>query len=90
MERGSLQQVFCCRTGEETDWIWRRGGSGEGPQLDDLFSWSAQLECSQGMPAGVGGWDNGMSWGKQGGGEGLCDHLGIGSERKGRSQKAGK
>lgn len=69
----------------EGDWgcIWRRG-SGEGPQLDYLFSWPTQLECSQGMPTGVGGWDNGMSWGKEGGGKGLYVHLGIGSERKGR------
>lgn len=25
-----------------------------------MFSWSAQLLCSQGLPDGVEGWDNGL------------------------------
>lgn len=31
-----------------------------------LFPWPAQLVCSQGMPAGGGGWDTGVSWEKEG------------------------
>lgn len=30
-----------------------------------LFSWAAQLVCSQGISAGTGSWSNGMSWGKK-------------------------
>lgn len=30
-----------------------------------LFPWPAKMVCSQGMPAGAGGWDNEMSWGKK-------------------------
>lgn len=38
-------------------WVWRMGGSGEDLQVAYLFSWTAQLVCLQGMPAGVGGWE---------------------------------
>lgn len=31
-----------------------------------LFPWSAQLVCSQGMINGIGGWDTGLSWRKEG------------------------
>ena len=31
-----------------------------------LFFWPVQLACSWGMHADVGGWDTGMSWGKEG------------------------
>lgn len=30
----------------------------------DLISWPAEMVYSQGMPAGVGGQDNGMRWRK--------------------------
>ena len=54
---------------------------GEG--LAYLLSWPAQLVCAQGMPASAGGQDTGMiCWKVRG--EGLCDPLGMGSERKGR------
>lgn len=48
------------------DWVLKRGGYGEGLQLAHLFHWPAQLLCSQGMHAGAGGWDPGISWGKEG------------------------
>lgn len=40
---------------------WRRGETGEGPQLKNLFPWAAQLVCSQEMLAGVGGWEDEVS-----------------------------
>lgn len=46
-------------------WVWRMGGSGEDLQVAYLFSWTAQLVCLQGMPAGVGGWVTEMSWEKE-------------------------
>lgn len=30
-----------------------------------LFSWRAQLMCSQGFTASVGGWDTGEGWGRE-------------------------
>lgn len=30
-----------------------------------LFYWPAQLMCSQGMPAGAGGWDTVMNGGRE-------------------------
>lgn len=31
-----------------------------------MFPCPVRLECFQGMPAGIGGWDNGVSVGKEG------------------------
>ena len=45
------------------------------------FPWPVQLECSQGKPAGARGRDNELSWGREVGSTGLCDHWGMGSER---------
>lgn len=43
--------------------------------------------CSQAMPTVVGGWDIEMSGERKVEGEGLCDPLGMGAERKGRLQQ---
>jgi hypothetical protein len=45
------------------DWIWKRWGRGEALQEACLFSWPMQQVCSLGIPAGVGGQDNGVSGG---------------------------
>lgn len=70
-----------------------RDGSAEG-ELDleerrgvkiptSLFPWPLRLECSQGMLAGVRGWDNEMCRGKKVFGEGLCPlEMGTREEQK--------
>lgn len=62
--------------------VWGRGGSDKDLQLVYLVLWAANLVCSQGLLAGlhVGGWVNGMSRGKEFGGEDLCDSLERGKE----------
>lgn len=40
--------------------------------------------CFQGIPAGVGGWENGKTWERKDDGEGLCDPLEMESKRKKR------
>lgn len=45
------------------------------------------LECSQEIPAGVGGLDKGIHWGKEVGGEELCNLLEIGAGRDGSLQQ---
>lgn len=49
-----------------------------------LFYWFDQLVYSQGMPAGFGGRDTGMSWEKEIEGRGFCDLLVMVSEQKER------
>lgn len=39
------------------DWIWGKGGRGEGGQLGYLTPWLERPEGSQGMPTGDGGWE---------------------------------
>lgn len=46
------------------DWPWRNGSRGENLQLAYLLSWPVRLVCSQGVPAGVGGWVDGIREGK--------------------------
>lgn len=46
-----------------------------------MFSWPAQLVCSQGMPTGSRGWDTGMIWEKEG------RRRSSGSEKKERLQQ---
>lgn len=48
------------------NWVWRRGGSGEGFQLTFLISWPAQLMFSQGKSSGVEGLENWDELGKEG------------------------
>lgn len=59
MEEERLQQLFCCRTRDETGgWIRRKGGNGECFQLVCMFSWSTQLVCFQEIPGSIlGDWD---------------------------------
>lgn len=58
--RRGESNVFCCIEGMRLGiWMWRRGGSGEGFLLAYLFTWPAQLVCSQRMAAGVRDWELG-------------------------------
>lgn len=59
MEEERLQQLFCCRTRDETGgWIRRKGGNVECFQLVCMFPWSTQLVCFQEIPGSIlGDWD---------------------------------
>lgn len=60
-------------------WIWRNGGGGEDPQLSYLLLWLEWQVDSQGITAGVEGWDHGISLGRRKFGvEELCDPLKVG------------
>lgn len=81
-----LWLLFCCRNRDATQGLgleerkeWRRSSV-------SLFPQPAQLECSQWMPADVGGWDGGMYWGKEGWRWSLW-FPGMRSERIGRPQQ---
>ena len=45
--------------------------------------------CSWGIPAGVGGWDKAMNWGKVVRGEDLCNPLEIGEVEGGKGTPVG-
>lgn len=57
------QHVICYRAGRAQRMI-AFGGEERSEDPISLFPWSVRLECSQGVPVGVGGLDNGMSRGK--------------------------
>lgn len=52
------QQPVCYRIGNESEGLHLEKRDNEDLNLAYLLLWQAQLACSQGMPAGVGGWDN--------------------------------
>lgn len=70
------------------DWVWRRRGSGKVVKSSVYqFPWPTQLVCSNGMLACIGGWGNGMRWGKGSWGEDLHCLLEVGSEKRDRPQQ---
>lgn len=55
---GEPEQVVSYRDGVRLeDWIWERAGSGGDLQLGCLLFWPESPADSQGMSAGVRGWD---------------------------------
>jgi hypothetical protein len=57
-----VQQVFCCRAGDETGGLdLEERWGGEDLQLAYLFPWLVWPVCSQGMAACGWGWGYGMS-----------------------------
>lgn len=44
---------------------WRKAARGEERQLAFVHTWLVWLVGSQGLPTGVAGWDDGVSWGQE-------------------------
>lgn len=54
--------MFCYRDRNGMGgWIWEKKRGIDGVLISLPVSWPAQKVCQQGMPAGVGGWNNDMS-----------------------------
>lgn len=59
--------MFCYSAKNETGALsCEERGCGKGLQLVIPFPWLAQMVCSQGISAGLGGRDKGICWGKKG------------------------